>query len=307
MVNGQPQTPNSEPRTPNSVWTIQKLLNWVTQYLTEKSVDSPRLSAELLLSFVLGIERIELYTNFDRVVSPDKLTRLRDLVKRSGQYEPIAYLIGRCEFYSLRINVTSDCLIPRPETELLVERAIGFLRKRRGPQLVCDLSTGSGCIAAAIAKNFADCKVIATDICDRALTVAAGNIDNHALTEKVELLQGDLFDPLLPKLDVGKFDLIVCNPPYVSGAEYEMLDKNVRDHEPKGALYAGVDGLDIYRRIVERVDQFLRPDAALMLEIGYAQGKAVKDMLEKTGAFTDIKVEKDLSDNDRIVIAVKNS
>ncbi len=140
-------------------WTIQKLLNWVTEHLTDKGIDSPRLSAELLLSGVLAMKRIELYTQFDKPVEKQQLDVLHDLVKRAGQNEPIAYLVGKNEFYSLELNVTPDCLIPRPETELLVERAIEFLRARPGTQFVCDLCTGSGCIAIASALAFPRARV----------------------------------------------------------------------------------------------------------------------------------------------------
>ncbi len=282
-------------------WTIQKLLNWVTDYFTGKGVDAPRLSAELLLSHVLGLKRIELYTQFDKPVAKPLLDELHDLVKRAGGHEPVAYLIGKTEFYSLELNITSDCLIPRPETELLVQRAIEFLRTRDGTQYVCDLCTGSGCIAVAIARNVPDARVIATDISAAALDVAAQNIEKHQLAKRITLLQGDLFEPLIRPLDVELFDLIVCNPPYVSAAEYEALDKNVKDYEPRIALFAGEDGLDIYRRIIEKVDQFLKPEAALMLEIGYAQGPAVKELLEQTGSFAEITIEKDFHNNDRIV------
>jgi len=287
-------------------WTITKLLNWVTQYLAEKGIDSPRLSAELLLSHVLGLKRIELYTQYNEPVAEQQLSRLRELVKRAGQNEPIAYLVGKTEFYSMEINVTPDCMIPRPETELLVQRAVEFLRTRSGNQFVCDLCTGSGCIAVAIAKNYPNTRIIATDICDAALAAAAINVEKHRLQDKITLLSGDLFDPIIPQLDVGKFDLIVCNPPYVSSGEYEKLDKNVKDYEPRLALLAGDDGMDIYRRIIEKVDRFLKSDAALILEIGYAQGPAIQEMLEQTGIFTEIKIEKDLHNNDRIVSARKD-
>ncbi len=286
-------------------WTIQKLLNWTAEHFTEKGIDSPRLSAELLLSHVVGLKRIELYTQFDKPVTKEQLDRLHDLVKRAGQNEPIAHIVGKTEFYSLELDITPDCLIPRPETELLVERAIEFLRTRPGKQFICDLCTGSGCIAVAIAKNFSNADIIATDICEAALNVAAKNIEKHQLGKRIKLLCGDLFEPLVPHLDVGKFDLIVCNPPYVSAPEFEKLDKNVKDYEPKSALLAGTDGLDIYRRIVEKVDQFLKPDAALMLEIGYSQGPAVREWLEKAGYFGVITIEKDFRNNDRIAIAGK--
>jgi release factor glutamine methyltransferase len=288
-------------------WTITKLLNWVTQYLTDKGIDSPRLSAELLLSNVLNLKRIELYTQYDRPVDKEELNQLRELVRRAGQHEPVAYLVGKTEFYSMELNVTPACMIPRPETELLVQRAIEFLRTRKGTQLVCDLCTGSGCIAVAIAKNYPNVRIIATDICDDALAIAATNIEKHQLQDKIKLLSGDLFEPIIPQLDSGQFDLIVCNPPYVSSAEYEKLDKNVRDYEPRLALFAGQDGLDIYRRILEKVDTFLKPDAALMLEIGYAQGQAMKEMLEQTGIFSQINIEKDFHNNDRIVTTIKTT
>ncbi len=281
------------------------MLNWVTQYLTDKGIESPRLSAELLLSFVLGLKRIELYTHHDMQVAKTELDKLHSLVKRAGQNEPIAYLVGKTEFYSMEIDVTLDCLIPRPETELLVQRAIEFLRTREGIQTVCDLCTGCGCIASAIARNFPNSQIIATDISDQALAFAARNIEKHHLQDHVKLLSGDLFEPIIPYLDAGKFDLIVCNPPYVSANEYEKLDKNVKDYEPRLALYAGEDGLDIYRRIAEKIDMFLKPEAALMLEIGYAQGQAVYELLDNTHVFKEVKIEKDFHNNDRIVTALK--
>lgn len=288
-------------------WTIQKLLNWTTEFLTNKGVDSPRLSAELLISHVVGLKRIELYTQFDKQVPQQQLDLLHDLVKRAGLHEPVAYLTGKTEFYSLELDITADCMIPRPETELLVQRAIEFLRTRSGVQYICDLCTGSGCIAVAIAKNFPDARITATDISAAALEVTARNVEKHRLKEHVRLLCGDLFEPVIQQLDVNQFDLIVCNPPYVSTAEYEKLEKNVKDYEPESALLAGEDGLDVYRRIIEKADEFLKPGAALMLEIGYAQGPAVRELLEQTGAFAEIKIEKDFYDNDRIVIAKKIS
>jgi len=286
-------------------WTIQRLLNWTAGYLSERGVESARLSAELLLSHVLGLKRIELYTKFDRLVAKEQLDKLHDLVKRAGQNEPIAYLVGKSEFYGLELNVTAECMIPRPETELLVERAIKLLRTRTGRQLVCDLCTGCGCIAVAIAKNFGNAKIVATDICDAALAAAASNVEKHNLKDRIELLCGDLFDPLVPQLDTGKFDLIVCNPPYVSIAEFEKLPVNIKDYEPRKALLAGADGLDIYRRICEKVDTFLKPDAVLMLEIGYSQGQALRGLLEQADCFSEITIEKDLNNNDRIAIAKK--
>jgi release factor glutamine methyltransferase len=284
-----------------SDWTIQKLLTWITEYLTQKNVDSPRLSAELLLSKVLGLKRIELYTQFGKEVPQEQLDELRGLVKRAGLHEPVTYLVGKTEFYSIEFEVTSDCLIPRPETEQLVQRAIEFLRKREGEQLVCDLCTGCGIVAVAIAKNVPGAKVIATDISAPALAQATKNVEKHGLQERIELRQGDLFEPLVPSLD--QFDVVASNPPYVSAAEYEKLEKNVKDYEPRIALYAGEGGLDVYCRIAEQVGPFLKPDGILLMEIGYSQGPAVRELLEQTGVFATIEVEKDFQKHDRVVVA----
>ena len=286
-------------------WTIQRLLTWITEYLTDKDVEAPRLSAELLLSNILSLKRIELYMHFGQVVEKQQLERLRDMVKRAGAHEPVAYLVGKTEFYSIEIEVNQDCLIPRPETELLVERAIEFLRGREGPQSVCDLCTGSACIAVAIAKNFPHAHVVATDISDAALAVAARNIEKYQLEDRVTLLNGDLFDPVIPHLDGSTFDLIVCNPPYVSSTEYEALDKNVREYEPALGLLAGQDGLDVYRRIADHAGGLLKDNGAIMLEVGYSQGPAVRKLVEEAGLSRAVKIEKDFNDNDRIVIAVR--
>ncbi len=289
----------------DQVWTIKKLLEWMASHFGQKGIDSPRLTAEIILSFVLQMERIELYTHFDEVVQKLQLDKLHNLVKRCLQNEPVQYLTGRCEFYSLSLKVAPDCLIPRPETELLVERAIEFLRSRAGAQYVCDLCTGCGCVAVAVAKNFPDAKIIATDVCDKALSIAAENIAKYNLSERIELLQGDLFKPVISRLDVKEFDLIVCNPPYVSKTEYEKLDLKVRNYEPKLALAGGPDGLDIYRRIAAEVPGHLKKEGAVILEIGCLQGKQVKELLEETNAFGPIKVEKDFNNNDRIVTAIR--
>jgi release factor glutamine methyltransferase len=287
------------------IWTIGKLLEWINGYFLKNGVDSPRLSAEMLLAHVLGIKRIELYVQFEQPVDEAKLPPLRELVRRCGQHEPLAYLIGKTEFYSIELAITKDCLIPRPETEMLVQRAIEYLRLREGTQRVLDLCTGSGCIAVAIAKNHPAAEVTASDISDAALSVAARNIEKYKLLERVKLISGDLFDPLIAGLD-SQFDLITINPPYVTAAEYEKLDKNVREFEPKIALWAGQDGLDIYKRIVADVGRFLKPGASLMMEIGFQQGPAIRKLLELSGIFSRIVIEKDFNNNDRLVVAARN-
>jgi len=287
-------------------WTIHKLLNWVTEYLKTKGIDSPRLSAELLLSYVLGLKRIELYTQFNKVVVEEELSQLHELVRRAGTHEPIAYLTGKKEFYSLEFDITKDCLIPRPETELLVEHAIEFLRTRSEETRcfeVCDLCTGCGCVAIAIARNIANCKIVATDVSDTALAVAERNITKHGLGSRLKLLKGDLYEPIIPGLGPAKFDLVVCNPPYVSEPEFEKLPANVKNFEPKVALTAGPDGLDIIKKIIAQAGPFLKPAASLMLEIGNEQGAAIRNLLENSGNFDAITIEKDYQNLYRLAVA----
>ncbi len=288
-------------------WTIKALLEWIDPFLKEKEVDAPRLCAELLICHVLGKQRIQVYTEFDQVVPPEKLAALRALVKRASEHEPVAYLVGRTEFYSLELAVSSACLIPRPETELLVQHGIEFLRSRKAPYRVLDLCTGSGCIAVAIAKNVPEALVVATDIDDEALNVAAQNVEKHDLSERVQLLSGDLFDPIVPQLDNGHFDLIVANPPYVSDAEMETLDKNVKDYEPIKALKAGPDGLDLIKRIVARAPEFMTEDGALMIEIGYQQSARVKSLLCDIGLFGEGRLVQDDQGHERVVIAYRKN
>ena len=284
-------------------WTIKALLDWISPYLEEKAVDAPRLCAEMLMCHVLGNQRMELYTGFDTVVPAGQLAQLRALVKRAGDHEPVAYLVGKAEFYSLELNVRQGCLIPRPETEMLVQHAIELLRTRDGQQTVLDLCTGSGCIAAAIAHNVKDAHVTATDLSQDALDIANENISKHQLTERVTLCHGDLLAPVTS----GPFDLIVSNPPYVSESEYEALDKNVKDYEPKQALLAGPKGLDIYERLLRQMEPVLKPDAALMLEIGYQQGPDITTMLKASGLFSTIQLHKDQQDHDRLAVGIRNA
>ena len=178
------------------------------------------------------------------------------------------------------------------------------MRTRNGEQFICDLCTGSGCIAVAIARNFANCRIVATDISDAVLAVAEKNVAKHGLMNRVKLLQGDLFEPVIAGLGPAKFDLIVSNPPYVSEPEYEKLALNVKDFEPKSALTAGHDGLDIIKRIIADASQHLKPTGTFMLEIGNEQGTTVRNLLETAGYFGDVKIEKDYSNLDRLAVAV---
>lgn len=286
----------------SETWTIKKLLDWVSEYFTDKGIDSPRLSAELLLSHVLDTQRIMLYANFDKTVAPSHLDTLRPLVKRCGAHEPLAYLIGHTEFYSLRFVLTPDVLIPRPETEGLVEKAIDFLRALDTPEpKVLDLCTGSGCIAGAIAKNVPSAKLTATDISKNAIRIAQKNFQSLGIGDRIETRTGDLFDAIEPG---ETFDLIVSNPPYVTDGEYENLDPNVKDYEPAQALKAGPEGLDLIEKIIQAAPASLAPKAALILEMGYRHGSNVQNLLQNAN-YTDIRIHKDHAGHDRIAFARK--
>ncbi len=282
-------------------WTIRKLLDWITNYFTEKSIDSPRLCAEILLSHVLGLERIQLYLNIDRQVKQEELTRLRELVKRAAAEEPVQYITGRCEFYSMTFKVTPATLIPRPETELLVEKCINFLRTRQGEKQVLDLGTGTGCIAAAIAKNHPKARITAVDISEDAVKAARENIEKHGLSKQIDVLRGDFFKALNGA--DRRFDVIVSNPPYVTESEYDALENNIKKYEPIQALAAGPRGTACFEAIASDIEKYIKPDGAVFLEIGRNQGNFVKELLNRTGIFAEIILNKDLSGCTRVVSA----
>jgi release factor glutamine methyltransferase len=288
-------------------WTVRKLLEWTPSFFTKKGVDQPRLSAELLLSHVLGIARIQLYTGYDRVVGEKHLAQFRDLVRRAGEQEPIAYLTGKACFFSLEFTVNRDVLIPRPDTETLVENVLQTARHQPGLEAprVLDLCTGSGCIAATIAKNLKASMVVAIDISEKAAAIARQNIEQLGLTDRVSIEVGDLFDPIKTMVDARPFDLIVANPPYIASDQLPRLDKSVRDYEPMLALDGGPDGLTIHRRILTKATDHLPPGGRLFLEIAFDQGTTAKEMAASFDAYTDIRILKDFGGRDRVLTLQK--
>lgn len=287
-------------------WTNKRLLEWTADYLGKAEVEQSRLCAELLLAHVLNWQRIRLYTDFDYAPKPDELSRFRELVKRCGQHEPVAYLTGHAHFYSLDLEVNASVLIPRPETEVLVTHALDFLRQQtsRPTAYVLDLCTGSGCIAIALAANVVEADILAIDSSGESLEVARRNVEKYDLQGRVHLLEGDLF-ATMDQAPCAIFDLIVSNPPYISAAEFDKLESNVRKYEPRGALLAGADGLDYYRRIAGEAGEYLADGGVLMVEVGYNQAREVAGLLEQAGAYKDIKVYKDHLGHGRVVKAAK--
>ena len=285
---------------PADTWTIRRVLEWTTGYLSEHGSESPRLEAEILLAYAKQCPRIQLYTHFDDELSDEVRGRMRALVKRRADLEPVAYLVGHREFFSLDFEVNRDVLIPRPETELLVMEALEALKAAEVSGRVLDIGTGSGCIAIAIAHRAPTAAVTAVDISESALVVARRNAERHHVADRVSFLQGDLFAPL----GAGEeFDVIVSNPPYVSTDDQTGLEQDVVRHEPHGALFAGRDGLDVIRRIIDTAPQHLRAGGSLFLEFSPEQADSIVALLHASGQFEGINILRDTSHQQRAVLA----
>lgn len=277
------------------LWTIGSILKWTEQYFREKGVESPRLDAEVLLSSALKKERIYLYIHFDQPLVAEELAVFREMVKKRAMRMPVAYITGVREFWGRSFCVTKDVLIPRPDTEILVEAVLSRLKKCE--VRVADIGTGSGAIAVTVALEHELAKVEAVDISREALLIAEKN--SKLLGAGVTFLQGDLLAPLS-----GRYDAIISNPPYITGDEMKQLMVDVSDYEPHLALFGGEDGLDFYRRLVLGID-LLTEDGFLALEIGSLEAEDVKTLAEKAG-FCRVEVLKDYAGLNRVVIAWKN-
>jgi len=289
----------SRPVAQSEPWTVGRLLNATRDFLASKGLEHPQLCAQLLLAHVLDCQRLDLYLRFDRQPDARQIDALRDLVRRSARHEPIAYLIGRKEFFGLDFRVTPDVLIPRPETETLVQAVLDLARTAGTPfQTILDLCTGCGCVAVALAVHLPACRLVATDVCKRTLKVADENLRRHALRDRIVLRQGDLFDALSG--DQTGFDAIVANPPYVRSGDLAGLSPSVRNYEPSLALDGGPDGLKVIRRIVNEGMRRLRPGGWVALEVGYDQGPAVRGMLQAAG-FVGVRSVRDGAGYERVV------
>ncbi len=248
----------------DDAWTVGRLLAWTTEWLGTKGSESPRLEAEVLLAHVRGCQRIMLYTAFDEVVTDETRSRFRDLVRRRGAGEPVAYLVGSREFFSLDFVVTPAVLIPRPETEALVSRVLDLCRNASAARVV-DVGTGSGAIAVTLAKHLPRATIVASDAAASALDVARRNAERHGVADRITFVQADLLgDAAL----AGPWDVIVSNPPYVREAEFAALHPDVRDHEPRGALVAGPRGVELIERLAAEARSRLAPGGWLIVEAG---------------------------------------
>jgi release factor glutamine methyltransferase len=286
-------------------WTIGRLLGWTADYLKQHGSHSPRLDAEVLLANAAACQRIELYTRFEEPAGDDLRTRFRDLVRRRSEGMPVAYLVGRREFYSLPFRVSPDVLIPRPETEFLVIALLDRMRAHApgGPLRVADIGTGSGIIGICTAKYAPQAKITAVDCSLAALDVARGNAADLGVAERIEFVQGDLLGTLAPEL---RFNFIVSNPPYVSDSEYEALDRDVKNFEPRLALIAGPLGTSVIERLIPQAAERLESGGSLLLEISPMLEDKVRRLIAADGRFALEATIKDLAGQARVIAARRN-
>ena len=280
-------------------WKLLDILEETSRFFEAKDLENPRLQAELLLAAVLDVKRLDLYLQFERPLHTKEVDTYRDYVRQRLQRVPVQYIVGVAAFRHLELSVTPDVLIPRPETEVLVDVALEHL-PAGGRAL--DLCCGSGAIALALKQEAAEVEVVATDISEAALAVARANGERCALV--VEWLCGDLFAPLEGAV---LFDIIASNPPYVRHGDLAGLEPEVRDHEPELALDGGEDGLDCYRRIAWAAPDFIRPGGHLLLEVGDGQSAEVESLLAEVGRFAEVQTRPDLNEVPRVVVARTSS
>ena len=275
-------------------WLIKELIDWTTRFFADRGLKEPRLEAEILLAHVLSQNRVYLYTNYEQPVNREERGEYRELIKRRIKGEPLAYIVEQKEFMSLEFKLDQSVLIPRPETELLVEETLEIAQGKEGLR-ICDVGTGCGAIAVSLAVYLPAACVYASDISPAALEKARENAMRHGVD--IVFSYGDLLTPLLKE---EPFDIITANLPYISEREFLELDLGVRDYEPALALLAPGDGLDIYRRLLPQANNLLTPGGHLLMEIGHEHGRDARDMMRDWGK---TEIIKDLAGRDRLVKA----
>ncbi len=276
-------------------WTVLKVLRWTADYFAERGIDRGRLDAELLLGEALGLDRVGLYLNHDRPLSADELAAFREKVGRRARREPLQYILEKAEFWSLPFKVGPGVLVPRPDTETLVEEAL----RRAGPLCsVLDVGTGSGAIAVALASELPEARVTGLDSSPQALALAAENVRLNGVEDRVTLREQDLLRQGLPG---GAFDIILSNPPYVPEGDMAGLMPEVRDFEPRQALCGGADGLDFYRRLIPGAVGRLNAGGWLLFEVGIHQAGEVLTLFEESGGYVDLFSARDTAGIERVV------
>jgi release factor glutamine methyltransferase len=286
-------------------YTVSNLIHWASKILRGHGIDSPRLDAEVILSHLLNCKRIDLYVNPDKTVEKTTVASYKKAIQKRAQRVPLQYIINRAEFMSLDFYVDERVLIPRPETELLVEAVIerSQILSRKNDIIVVDIGVGSGNIAIALAKKIGNVRIFAVDISPDALAVARFNAQRHEVLDKITFLCGDIFKPLEGYGIESKVNFIVSNPPYVSSDEFDTLQKEVRDYEPYVAIVSDQDGLQMFRRIISQANTWLKPGSFIIFEVGEKQAHQVAQLLEDAGCFKKLEFMKDYQHIYRIVIA----
>jgi len=283
------------------VWTVKDALDWTVEFLGRKQDEHPRRSAEWLLSSATGLSRVELYAYFDRPLSPEERERYRTLVARRAEGMPLQYVTGEMPFRHLVVHVEPGVFIPRPETEVLVDVTLEHIAGMAEPRVI-DLCTGSGCVAVSIATEHPDARVWAVELGQTAFDTACRNALHAGVADRVQVVHGDLFDPLPQEL-LGNVDFIVSNPPYVPSADLPDLPAEVLGFEPHEALDGGADGLDVFRRIADGTGRWLAPGGGLAIELDSGRVADAAALLD--AGFEGVTVRKDLTGRDRIVYARK--
>ncbi len=293
-------------------WTTRKLLAWMGKTFSAKSLDQPRLLAEMLLAHVIGCDRLKLYTDADRPASPMERDMLRDLVGRALKHEPVQYLVGTGWFFGLEFQTDARALIPRPSTETIIEYVLQHHRAAHGPSnqrgdgtLIADVCTGSGCIGVTLAKRLPLARIVVSDISDAALTLARENAARHAVAERIEFLCGDLLSPLAAHPATAgeqSLDYLVSNPPYIPDSEWEAVEPNVKEHEPTLALRGGPDGLAFVRPLIESGPRLLRSGGLLIIEVAAACAPAACELASGHPLLSDVVVVRDFEGLERVVV-----
>jgi len=289
----------SDPPPGSSRWTVLPTLRWTTDFLRGKGVEEPRLDAELLLADVLGCERIDLYCRFDKPLTPEERGAYREAVKRRARREPVAYIVGRREFMSLSFRVTQDTLIPRPETEILVESVLDRVDRARQAR-VLDIGAGAGVIAVVLAREIPAGTVIATDRSFRALQVAK---ENAAALDVAERVHFHCADALVAPWRQTAFDIVACNPPYLSESEWRQSAPEIRLFEPRGALAAGPNGTEMIFRMIETSRAILKAGGLLAVEMGAGQAEEARAHAEAAPWLTEIETQRDYQGIERVLLA----
>lgn len=289
----------ANPKRPE--WTIIKLIQWAAAYFKSHDIDSPRATAEILLAHALDIKRIDLYLGYDQPLNPEELERFKALIKRRREREPVAYILGHKEFWSMELEVNRNVLIPRPETERLVEIALEHLTASSTAEskLILELGAGSGAVLLALASEIPRHSYLGTDISVEAVRVARRNADRNSLTENIHFIAADWFAPV--SRHARLFDMIISNPPYIKSGQLNRLQPEIYTYEPLLALDGAADGLSCLQHIIQSAHLFLKPAGVLLLEIGHDQKERLKKMITECNQYENVVFYKDYSGYNRVV------